>query len=397
MADVYDALTSERVYKKAFTHEKAVQMIVNGECGTFNPLILECLTDVAERIPGEMANDTPVQMDQREMNNVVQEMMHHQGLTASERTLQLLEREREKYNFFAAMSQEIQFEYNVSPAMVTLAPWGAERLGVEEIIMEPYSDAKLLQLSDIRDWEQMARMLHATTPESPIIRYDCKIVCDGEARWHRIVARAMWSSDEIPIYQGAIGEALDIQDSRQMLDSLKRKASQDALSGLLNHASARELIVRKMADYPNRQYALVIFDLDYFKQANDTYGHRFGDEVIKYTAAKLEQCTRNVDIVARVGGDEFLIFLDYVHELEPVIERIFHSLIGRYEDFPVSLSMGIARTEDIGMEYDKLFHAADQALYSVKRSGRGRYTYYDDSMSEMLSVISRVDSDEKAE
>ena len=394
MADVYDALTSERVYKKAFTHEKAVQMILNGECGTFNPQILECLMDISGRIQKELNSEAPAQMDQRDMNNMVQEMMHHEELTASERTLLLLEREREKYTFFAAMSQEIQFEYNVSPPMTIMAPWGAERLGIEETIMDPYNDPRVTRLSSQKDWKEMARMLRETTPEDPIIRYDCKICCKGEFRWHRIVARAMWSPDDVPEYQGAIGEATDIQDSRQMLDTLRRKASHDALSGLLNHASAKELIIQRMAEQPEGQYALVIFDLDHFKQANDTYGHKFGDEVIKFTAAKLEQCTRNMDIAARVGGDEFLIFLDYQNDVEPIISRIFYSLTGSYEDFSISLSMGVAKSEMVGMDYDKLFRSADQALYAVKRSGRGQYRYYDESMHEMFSAISTIDSDQ---
>lgn len=169
------------------------------------------------------------------------------------------------------------------------------------------------------------------------------------------------------------------------------------MTGLLNHASAKEQIIGRMAQWPDTTYALVIFDLDHFKQANDTYGHIFGDEVLQYTADKLKQSIRGTDIAARVGGDEFLLFLEYHQELEPLIERIFHALTGKYEDFDISISMGVAKTEEIGTDYETLFHAADQALYTVKRSGRGHYRFYDNSMNKMLSVISPIDGSAEAD
>ena len=150
-----------------------------------------------------------------------------------------------------------------------------------------------------------------------------------------------------------------------------------------------------MENRPNGQFALAILDLDYFKNANDNYGHIFGDHVLIHMAEQLRKCIRGGDIPARVGGDEFLIFLEYKGEAEPVIQRIFTSLLGKYEDFTISVSMGVARTADVGNDYEELFHAADQALYAVKRSGRGHYRFYDDSMNKMLSVISSIDNGEE--
>ena len=118
----------------------------------------------------------------------------------------------------------------------------------------------------------------------------------------------------------------------------------------------------------------------------------FGDEVLKHMAEKLRQSVRGSDIAARVGGDEFLLFVRYEDDVEPIISRIFHALIGQYKEFTISISMGIARTDKVGTEYTALFRAADQALYSVKRSGRGQYRFYDPSMKQMLSVISPIDA-----
>ena len=124
------------------------------------------------------------------------------------------------------------------------------------------------------------------------------------------------------------------------------------------------------------RFALAIIDLDYFKSANDNYGHIFGDHVLLHMAEQLRKSIRGGDIAARVGGDEFLLFLEYKDEPDTAIRRIFHSLIGRYGDFQISVSMGVVCTETSGTDYEALFHAADQALYAVKRSGRGQYRFY---------------------
>lgn len=397
LADVYDALTSERVYKKAIPHEKAVAMILDGQCGIFNPLVLECLTDIADSIPGEIGKSGSTNVDKRKIWNLTEEMLRHKEAGASERTLQLLEHERMKYRFFASMSQEIQFEYILSPSMLTVSSWGAEKLGLPETIMDPLLDRMVRKLIDPSDWRGLIEALKQTTPGRPEISYDCMLKLEEESRWYKIVARATWSTDEPPCFTGVLGKAVDIHDSRMRLDTLERLASHDPLTGLLNHAAAKKRIIERLEERRDGKYALVIFDLDHFKSANDEFGHSFGDRVLIHVAEKLRQSIRSGDIAARVGGDEFLIFLDYKGELEVVIRRIFSGFSGAYENFPISLSMGVAQAEVVGTDYDVLFHAADQALYSVKRSGRGRYCFYDRSMNQMFSVISQIDGETEEE
>ena len=392
LADVYDALTSKRCYKDSFSHEKAVDMILAGQCGAFNPLLLDCLRELSPDLPALMSGSNSVaQRDRREMRNVAQEIRRHEELTASERTLQLLEHERMKYSFFADMSKEIQFEFTVSPPMITLSNWGAEHLGLEEIIMDPFHQPDTMNVMDPADTQNLADALRSTSPDLPVVTYDCKLNYKGAWRWTQIVARATWSSDEPPRYTGAIGKAIDIHDSRMKLNALERMASHDALTGLLNHAYAKKRILERIETRPTASYALVIFDLDHFKSANDTYGHSFGDQVLIHVAEKLRQSIRGGDIAARVGGDEFLIFLEYKDDVDAVLSRIFQSLCGRFEQFPLSVSMGAALTATVPGGYDALFHAADAALYTVKRGGRGQYRFYDESMRDTLSVISPIE------
>lgn len=298
-----------------------------------------------------------------------------------------------KFSFFAAMSKEIQFEYTVVPPMITFNTWGAERLGLKETVMDPTHSDCIRRIMDSEAMAGLSSALRASTPAQPVVRFDCRMRIGEEERWTRIVARATWSSDEPPQLTGAIGKAIDVHDSRMKLDALERMASHDNLTGLLNHASAKERIIARMEDEPGSRFAMAIIDLDHFKSANDNYGHIFGDHVLRYLAAKLCESIRGADIAARVGGDEFLLFLEYRGDARPIISRIFNALSScSFEGFPISISMGVARTAVVGTDYETLFNAADQALYAVKRAGRGCYRFYDEGMRKMFSAISPIDS-----
>ncbi len=394
LADVYDALTSRRVYKPPFPPDKSLSMILSGQCGAFNPLLLECLQEIQEDLRWELEDAAAPgsRWKEQAMQSVVQEMHRYEDLTASERTLHLLEHERMKYAFFASLTQELQFEFTLQPPIVTLSPLGAEKLGLDEVIMDPLGEEKFRTFSprDQKNIWTLADMLRSTTPEQPVVQLDCQLSIQGELRWSRIVARATWSSDEPPRYMGAIGKAIDIHDSRMKLNALEQMASHDALTGLLNHTYAKKRILKRLESRPGGAFALAIFDLDRFKSANDTYGHTFGDRVLAHVAEKLRQAIRGGDIAARVGGDEFLIFLEYKDDPAPVVSRIFDALCGVYDRFTISVSMGVAQTSVVGVDYETLFHAADQALYTVKRSGRGRFCFYDGTMRETLSEVSAI-------
>lgn len=390
LADVYDALTSQRVYKAALSHEESIRMILAGECGAFDPLLLDCLSELDGDIYDALRREDPFQTGQQNLHSVVETLSQNKDLPVSRRTLQLLEHERVRHDFFAALSNEIQFEFTSSPPTVTFTPFSAQKLGFPEEIPDPAHDPRLLAVMDKPLLYHFSDLLRGTSPGQPVVEFDCRLNIGGEKRWHRLLARATWSGDEPPRYLGAIGKAVDIHDSRLQMDTLTRIASTDPLTGLFNHASARKRIETRLQERPDGHFALAIFDLDFFKSANDSRGHLFGDRLLAYLARTLRHTVRGGDIVARVGGDEFLIFLEYKSAPEAAIGRIFSALTGQYEDFSISLSMGVACTDRVGTDYDALFHAADNALYAVKRSGRGKYLFYDETMRDTLSNISPI-------
>lgn len=316
-------------------------------------------------------------------------------MEASKRTLQLLEQERVKYQFFASMSEEIQFEYTPSPPMVTLSDWGAERLGINAIITEPCENEELIRILGEDTIQAVKELIEKATPERPVFHYEGKMNIGGEQRWHRMICRKMWLPDDKNCSVRVIGKLLDIHEDHVQMVELKRMAYYDGLTGLLNHANARLKIRGRLESKADGRFALAIFDLDFFKEANDNFGHAFGDRVLQHVAGRLRGAIRSDDIAARVGGDEFMIFLEYKTGVESIVKRILNSLSGEFNGFFISVSMGIARTEVVGTDYDTLFQCADQALYSVKRSGRGTFRFYDDSLKNMLSAISPIDEDQR--
>ena len=179
---------------------------------------------------------------------------------------------------------------------------------------------------------------------------------------------------------------------RLRMSNLEQMASHDALCNLYNLAFARRLVEQRMAERQVSRFALIIFDLDHFKAANDTYGHLFGNDVLVHIADKLRANVRGDDIAARAGGDEFLVSLEYRENINLAVQRLFRALTGEFRGFTISISMGVALTDTVGRDFDALFHAADQALYTLKHGTRGGYRFYDSEMQSALSEITPIES-----
>lgn len=375
IADVYDALTSERVYKKAYSHEKALEMIINGECGSFSPELLTIFKEIADEIKKNLNGDSLMDYTQEEVLDTVNDLMYGDEKGVSNRTLNLLEYERKKYKFFAELSNEIQFEYVENPSMLQFTEYGAKSLGVNEIILHPKEDKSVLNIFGIDNYMDISKRLRSTAQDNPVVECNYLLHLKDEDRWCKVIARSMWiyDTDDKIQYTGAIGKIIDINDSMKQMNSLQEKATHDSLTGLLNHAAAKSLIKNKLQK--DSKYVLCLFDLDHFKQANDVYGHLFGDEVLKAVADNLRHIARNDDITARMGGDEYLLFMAYgdIKNIRTQIDRVYSRICGKYKDFDIRLSMGVACVADCENDYDTLFHMADEALYEVKRNGRGNY------------------------
>lgn len=372
-------------------------MILDGKCGAFNPLLLECLSENSDKIQNAISEKSEEVAMRREVRSYADAVMHAKNGGVSERTLKLLDYERMKNTFYATMSEEIQFEYSAPADMLKISPWGANKMEISENIIAPGSNEALHKLLGESWWEMLMRRVGESSAEKPEFTVEHRLMCRGELRWHKIIIHAIWSDTIPPQLDGFIGKAVDIHDTHTQFVELKEKTLRDPLTGLFNRTGAREQIERRILSYPEHKYALACFDVDFFKNANDVYGHLFGDKVLLHVAQKMTHSVRASDICARTGGDEFLIFLEYDTDIKPIVERIFRSLCGDVSGFNLSVSMGIAEMTRKGESYEEIFHRADQALYCSKRNGRAQYHIYDDSMKDILGDGEENDEKNKSD
>ena len=312
----------------------------------------------------------------------------------SDRTMKLLEHEWTKFRFFSSLSREIQFEYSAPSDTLKISERSASYLGVDTLQVSLSPGSLLYQVIRPEDVEALTQLLEHSTPDDPVVEYPCSIQVKGERRWGKIVSMAIWAGGRHPEYQGAIGKFVDTHEEHSRIQALERIASHDGLTGLLNRNTVSHRVDELLREHPEKNFALAVVDLDHFKEANDQYGHLFGDQVLKHVADKLRKSIRNTDLAARVGGDEFLLFMGYADQVYAQVDRVFHSLRGSFQSFPISVSMGVARSSiNGGRDYQTLFSQADRALYAAKWKGRDCYCFYDDSMEHMSSVLSPIESD----
>ncbi len=205
LADVYDALTSERVYKKAFTHQKAVEMILNGECGTFNQLLLECLKDCEQTILDELSLNSPEIRNSMDIKSITDKLLNqHEELPSSEHLLRLLETERIKNDITSEYSKEIWFEYTMFPAMLSLSVYGAEKFGLDRAIMDPFENEALNAVFDRNEFIKIKQLLDDAVKQP--VEYSCKVNLNGKAVEAKIICRSIWNSEEQSEHAGVVGK-----------------------------------------------------------------------------------------------------------------------------------------------------------------------------------------------
>jgi two-component system cell cycle response regulator len=176
--------------------------------------------------------------------------------------------------------------------------------------------------------------------------------------------------------------AVSLSNAR-MVQKLETMATTDGLTGLFNKRAMLDQAAAKVAAASRfgRKLSVLITDIDFFKKVNDTYGHDMGDVVIKGLADILKKQKRATDVVARFGGEEFIVLCEQTDEAGAALlgERIREELEATVFNTPtgplsVTCSVGIATFPEAGSTWDELFKGADEALYVSKRTGRNRVT-----------------------
>ena len=194
----------------------------------------------------------------------------------------------------------------------------------------------------------------------------------------------------------------DVTEKRLSEEMIWRQANFDALTGLPNRNMFHERLTQEVmkSNRANLPLALLLVDLDEFKEINDTLGHDTGDLLLQETGRRIQTCVRNSDTVARLGGDEFTIILSELHRehsVDKVAQKIIDGLAQEYhlgdEVIHISGSIGITLYPSDATNIDTLIKNADQAMYEAKKRGRDRFSYFTQSLQDAAQNRLRLTKD----
>ncbi len=222
LADVYDALTSERCYKDAYSHEKAIEMILAGQCGAFNPLMLECLLDISSSLKKKMGYKSKERYEQTDLSDIASRF-HDFEMDSSEKIVQQLEFERMRYNFLAEGSRNIVFTYTISPPLLTFNQAGCKRSGITEPSISPLQSGVLKDLVEEQSLKRLIRKITQATRETPDVVSNL-FLTDGKNPCHyRCKCRVIWTDGAEKGYTGVVGKLTDITDDYMVMENVREE------------------------------------------------------------------------------------------------------------------------------------------------------------------------------
>ena len=222
LADVYDALTSERCYKDAYSHEKAIEMILAGQCGAFNPLMLECLLDISSSLKKKMGYKSKERYEQTDLSDIASRF-HDFEMDSSEKIVQQLEFERMRYNFLAEGSRNIVFTYTISPPLLTFNQAGCKRSGITEPSFSPLQSGVLKDLVEEQSLKRLIRKITQATRETPDVTSNL-LLTDGKNPCHyRCKCRVIWTDGAEKGYTGVVGKLTDITDDYMVMENVREE------------------------------------------------------------------------------------------------------------------------------------------------------------------------------
>lgn len=222
LADVYDALTSERCYKDAYSHEKAIEMILAGQCGAFNPLMLECLLDISSSLKKKMGYKSKERYEQTDLSDIASRF-HDFEMDSSEKIVQQLEFERMRYNFLAEGSRNIVFTYTISPPLLTFNQAGCKRSGITEPSFSPLQSGVLKDLVEEQSLKRLIRKITQATRETPDVTSNL-FLTDGKNPCHyRCKCRVIWTDGAEKGYTGIVGKLTDITDDYMVMENVREE------------------------------------------------------------------------------------------------------------------------------------------------------------------------------
>lgn len=246
--------------------------------------------------------------------------------------------------------------------------------------MEQFQDSMIYE-EDVPYYKSVFRGL-LISPKHETIEYRTKRF-DGEYTWYQANMTSLLGSEGY--VTRVVGRMINIHEKKLKELNLMLRAEKDAMTGLYNKGATIQLVENAISESKSGALnAMMIIDLDNFKEVNDLLGHAQGDKTLVDTAAALSDIFRGGDIVGRIGGDEFVVFMknfDSISDADILAAKVVRDVNYNFEfegkPIHVTCSVGVAISPYHGNNYEELFGKADKALYTAKANGKCGYRIYD--------------------
>ncbi len=296
-----------------------------------------------------------------------------------EENAQLSAVSEESYRMIMERTNDVIFEYDAKAKTYLHTENFRKSFGYE-----PNKDGFLVPLqpdyihSD--DLARFAEKYEQMRLQRTMVEFEARIVTSqGDYLWCRIHMLGIFDAKNQLVK--VIGKIVNVDEKKRQILHLQEMAVKDGPTGVYNKQATERLIRQYLSDEGQKGiHALLVIDIDDFKEVNDDYGHRRGDEVIAFIGAELNRLFRTSDIKGRIGGDEFMVLVKDIEGIELLREKASNvcksfkdknkELFGE-DGITLSASIGIATYPKDGNRYEELYEAADQALYHCKNLGKG--------------------------
>ncbi len=301
-------------------------------------------------------------------------------------TLDDLKESEKRYRTALEAVSDIVWEYDVATEKYTFMAKDKGLLGARRVdnigsVNCPWAYAADPEAEDRRDAE--FKRFVAGMSRTYRAEYETRDI-RGNAAWAESIATALKNKDDKIVK--VIGSISDITQKKLYDIRVLHSAEYDKLTSVYNRATIEKRIKESLPEF--RQSALMMIDLDNFKIINDTFGHQFGDQILKFVSSSICKTVSGEDLVGRIGGDEFIVFIkEFGTEdaLEQTANKIVSALQRGYEkegtSYRLSGSVGVAKAYEFGAgSYKELLANADFAMYSAKRKGKNKYTLFTESL-----------------
>lgn len=315
-------------------------------------------------------------------------------ITGSKKAQEKLKQNDERFRIILEQSDNIIFEWDFKSDRLNYSPQWVTKFGYHPSTDNVLSVA-FTEHAHHDDKKKLNSWLHGIytgkgNNTNIEIRFEKS---DGSYIWTRIRSSVIFDNSGNAVK--AIFLISDINADKEEIARLTLEAHTDMLTGLNNKVTTQSKIDQYISQMPaNERCALYIIDIDNFKQINDSMGHLYGDGVLKSISKLLCEIFPQPDIIGRIGGDEFIVFMNRLNsdgEIEEKVGTLLKRLPeisrnGGDDKIKVSASIGVALYPEHGADFISLYEHSDSALYVAKDSGKNRFTIYNDKQNGLSYV-----------